>query len=74
MRKTVNNDIFKKCFWYQSPSFLAKDLYKANPDKNKQIVNQVSDTLIGLTNVVNTKKLTEIKNSDIVIKIMEKHH
>ena len=74
MRKTVNNDIFKKYFWYQNPSFLAKNLYKANPDKNKQIVNQVSDTLIGLTNVVNTKKLTEIKNSDIVIKIMEKHH
>ena len=74
MRKTVNNDIFKKYFGYQNPSFLAKDLYKANPDKNKQIVNQVSDTLIGLTNVVNTKKLTEIKNSDIVIKIMEKHH
>ena len=30
--------------------------------------------MIGLRNDVNTKKLTAIKNLDIVIKIVEKHH
>ena len=53
-----------------NPSFLANDLYKANQDKNKEIINRVHDGLIGLRNAVNIKIIPENENPDKLIDIV----
>ena len=36
----INSGIFREYFRYQNPSFLAKDLLKANQIKNPEILNE----------------------------------
>ena len=62
--KNTNSQIFKKYFHYQSPSFLAKDLYEDNQIKNGRIVKYLNDSLIDLRNSVNGKKSPENINSN----------
>ena len=45
MKKKINNEIFKKYFRYQNPSFLGKDLYKVDQAKNEEMISQVNDAL-----------------------------
>ena len=45
--------MFREYFGYQSPSFLAEDLLKANNNKNKQIVKQTIDSINELKNSFN---------------------
>ena len=53
MKKNINNEVFREYFGYQSPSFLAEDLLKANNNKNKQIVKQTIDSINELKNSFN---------------------
>ena len=46
--KDTNDEIFRKYFKYQNPSFLAKDLIRAQQVKNEQVVNNINDELIHL--------------------------
>ena len=39
-KENINSGIFREYFRYQNPSFLAKDLLKANQIKNPEIVNE----------------------------------
>ena len=55
--KDINYEIFWNYFKYQNPSFLAKDLIRANQAKNEQLVNNTNDGLIDL------RKLLIAKNS-----------
>ena len=41
----INTEIIDKCFKYQNPTFLFKDLYETNKNRNGKIVNLVSDAL-----------------------------
>ena len=71
-KKDTNNDIFWKYFQYQNPSFLAKDLIKANHAKNEQLVTNIDDGFVDLRNVINRKEIPEIENPDKIIDIAEK--
>ena len=68
--KNRNNEIFRKYFGCMNPSFLANNLYKANQDKSKEIINHVHDGLIGLRNAVNIKTIPENENPDKLIDIV----
>ena len=39
--KNTNNEMYRKYFGYQGPSFLTKDLNKVNHKKNERIANKV---------------------------------
>ena len=67
----INTEILNKYFKHQNPTFLLKDLHKANKSKDEKIVNHVNDALIDLRNTVNRKELPENKNPDKVIDIVE---
>ena len=49
--------MFREYFNYQSPSFLVKDLYEDNQNKNYIIVKYLNESLIYLINSVNSKSL-----------------
>ena len=53
--KNVNEQIFKEYFGYESPSFLVKDLYENNKNKNDMIVKYLHESLIDLRNNINIK-------------------
>ena len=59
-----------ECFAFQNHSLLAKDFSKAKQAENEEIVKEVNDVLICLTNDVNKKKVSNNKNTDKVIKIV----
>ena len=58
--KKLNDKIFRNCFKYQNLSFLAKELVRANKDKNQQLVNNINDKLIDLRNIIIKKKFLKI--------------
>ena len=70
--KDINYEIFWDYFKYQNPSFLAKDLIRATPDKNEQIVNNVNDGFIDLRNDINRKENPENENPKKVVEIVQK--
>ena len=57
---------------YHTPSFLVKNLYKVNQNKNEKIENQINDSLIQLKNSVIRKEIQENENANKVINILEK--
>ena len=59
--KNFNEQIFKEYFGYQSPSFLEKDLYESNQNKNDGIIKYLNESVIDLRNKNNIKKFLEIK-------------
>ena len=70
--KDINDEIFWDYFKYQNPSFLAKDLIRATPAKNKQIVNNVNDEFIDIRNDINRKEIPENENPKKVVGIVQK--
>ena len=69
--KNTNNEMRRKYFVYQGPSFLTKDLNKVNHRKNERIANKVNDALIDLKNDINKKTFPENENPNKVIDIAE---
>ena len=64
--------MFKEYFGYQSPSFLAEDLLKANNNKNKQIVKKTIDLINELKNSIIKKEIPENENPSKINNIAEK--
>ena len=60
--KYVNEEILKEYFNYQSPSFLVKDLYEDNHNKNDIIVKCLNESWIDLRNSINSKEIHENEN------------
>ena len=63
---------FRKYFNYQSPSFLVKDLYKFNQNKNDTIIKYLNESLIDLGNSINSKNIPENENPKKVVNIVDK--
>ena len=59
--KNMNEQIFKEYFGYESPSFLIKDLYESNQNKNDMIVKYLNESLIDLRNNINIKEFLKMK-------------
>ena len=59
-------------FKYQNPSFLAKDLIRAKQAKNGQLLNNINDGLIDLRNTIIKKEITENKNPNKTVDVLEK--
>ena len=57
--KNINQQIFRGYFNDQSPSFLVKDLYEVNKNKNYIIVKYLNASLINSRNSVNSKEIPE---------------
>ena len=51
--------MFKELFNYHSRSFLAKDLYEDNQNKNDKIVKCMKESSINLRNDINSKEILE---------------
>ena len=70
----------KKCKWaniykyfnYQSASFLVKDLYKDNQNKNEIIVKYLNESLTDLRNSINSTEISENENPKKVVNIVQK--
>ena len=62
--KNINNEIFNTCFGYQTPSFLANDLFKVNKNKNEKI--KLRDSVI-------RKEIPVNENPNKVIEVVEKN-
>ena len=67
--KYINDDIFWKYFKYQSPLFLAKDLFKV---KNNKLVNNINDALVDLRNAIIIGGTLENENANKIVDIVEK--
>ena len=53
--KNIFEQIFTECCNYKFPSFLVKDLYEDNQNKNDIIVEYLNESLIDLRNSINSK-------------------
>ena len=71
-KENINSGIFREYFRYQNPSFLAKDLLKANQIKNHEIVNQAFYSVNELRNPFIRKEIPENENRNKTICIVEK--
>ena len=69
--KNVNEQIFKEYFGCEFPSFLVKDLYESNKNKNDMIVRYLYESLIDLRNNINIK-IPENENPKKIANIVEK--
>ena len=62
--ENINHEIFREYITYQNPSFVAKELLKANDIKNNEIVNQVIYSMNELRKAVIRKEILENENPD----------
>ena len=69
--KSINNEIFNEYFGYESPTFVAEDLFKASQTKNNHIVNRATDSLDGLKNSIIKIEIPENQNPDKIIDFLE---
>ena len=69
--KNVSEQIFNEFFNYPYPSFLVKDLYEGNQNKNDKIVKNINESLINLRNSINSKEIPENKNLKKVVNIVD---
>ena len=53
--KNIFEQMFREYFNYQFPSFLVKDLYEDNQNKNDIIVEYLNESLIDLRKSINCK-------------------
>ena len=67
--KDKNDEIFWNYFRYQNPSFIAKDLIITKQDKNEQLVNDINDGLIDLSNAIIKKENPENESPNKIVKI-----
>ena len=70
--KDMNDEIIWNYFKYQNPSFLAKDLIRANQVKNQQLVYNIHNGLINLRNAIIGKEIPENENPNKIVNIVEK--
>ena len=68
----MNDQIFREYFNYQSTSFLSKDFYVVNQNKNDIIVKYLTELLIDLRNSFNSKETPENEIPKKVVNIVEK--
>ena len=66
------NEILWNYFKSQNPLLLAKDLIRANQDKNGQVVSNINNGVIGLRNDINGNKIPENENWSKIVHIGEK--
>ena len=66
MRKYLKN------IFYQTPLFLAKELYNSNQNKNGEIIKHFNDTLIQLKKIYQQKKIPENENPNKIVNIVKK--
>ena len=61
--ENINKQICKEYFGYESPSFLVRDLYESNQNKNDMIIKYLNESLIDLRKNfnINSKKVKELK-------------
>ena len=71
-KKIINEQILKGYLGYESPSFLVKDLYESNQNKNDMIVKYLNESLINLRNNIDIKEISKNENSEKVAYIVEK--
>ena len=71
-KENINSGIFREYFRYHNPSFLAKDLLKANQIKNHEILNQAFYSVNELRNPFIRKEISENENRNKTIGIAEK--
>ena len=69
--KNVSEQIFNEFFNYPYPSFLVKDLYEGNQNKNDKIVKNINEPLINLRNSINSKEIPENNNFKKVVNIVD---
>ena len=55
---------------YQYPSFLVKDLYKDNQNKNYKSVRYINETLINIRKSFNSKEIPEKENPKKLVNII----
>ena len=67
--KDKNDEIFWNYFRYQNPSFIGKDLIITKQDKNEQLVNDINDGLIDLSNAIIKKENPGNENPNKIVKI-----
>ena len=60
--KNIHEQIIREYFNCQSPSFLVKDLYEGNQNKNDISVKYLRESLINLGNSINSKEIPENEN------------
>ena len=64
-----------KIFWnyskYQNPSFLPKNLIRANQGKNEKLVNNINDGLIDSRNAIMKKEIPEDENPNEIVDFAE---
>ena len=71
---SINRELFKKYFLFQTPSALLKDLYKTNDkEKNNRLVSMISSGLKDLKKEIEkmSKKEREIEEPDKIVEIVE---
>ena len=67
--KYISDELFWKCFKSQSPSLLAKDLFKA---KNDKLVTNINDAFIELRNATIMGAIPEKENTNKIVDTVEK--
>ena len=60
--KNINEQIFNDFFNYHYPSFLVKDLYEENKNKNDKTVKNINESFINLRNSIKSKEIPENEN------------
>ena len=73
---SINKELFKNHFSFQTPSALLKELYKANDkEKNKQLVSVINSGLKDLKEEINkmSKEERKIEKPDKIVKIVKKN-
>ena len=71
-KKIINEQIFNEFFNYHYPSFLVKDLYEDNENKNDKVLKNIKESLINLRNSNNSKKNPETENQKQIVNTAEK--
>ena len=71
---SINRELFKKYFLFQTPSALLKDLYKTNDkEKNNRLVSMISSGLKDLRKEIKemSEEEREIEKPDKIVEIVE---
>ena len=71
-KKNINEKIFNEFFNYHYPSFLVKDLYEDNENKNDKVLKNIKESLINLRNSNNSKTNSETENQKQIVSTTEK--
>ena len=70
--KNINEQMFNEFFSCHSPSFLVKDLYEDNREKNDKIVKNINELFSNLENFINSKEIAENEDPTKIVNIVEK--